>query len=293
MAGCAAEDGVPLAPRACRYGAGTKGLASAGRGAFQPYLPLKVEGYEERALAASPVELVYAFRSSGQGASPSAVPDGCVDLSFGFGPDDVLVTIGGTVLSAKGWDFAGERSWVGCRFRPGEAVLPSGIAPEDLVDHDIELDSESFDPRLAEALFRAKDARARMDLLAACFGAAHVQGVRPGTAAQRRLERFCRAKILSSGGMAPIAKIAEEADVSVRYLRRAFLAVHGISPKQFARFVRFQRAMGSISGSDDATQARSLALACGYSDQSHLVHEFNEFAGMTPGKFRQLVCSAR
>ncbi len=265
-------------------------------GALQPYLPLTVENYVERRLSSPAAELVYAFRSTGAGACPSAVPDGCVDLAFGVGPADVLVTMGGTVLTAKGWDFSGAREWVGCRFRPGEAVLPTGICPADLVDADIELDPADCDGRLVDALYQASDASARMDVLTRALlshEAARGFSAQAGSRSVRALERHVREQILAAGGTASVAALAKEAGVSTRYLRRVFVEVHGISPKQFSRFVRFQRAMGLISCGDDAARAQALALSCGYSDQSHLVHEFDELAGMAPGKLRRMLRDSR
>lgn len=261
-------------------------------GVLQPYLPLTVENYVERRLSSPAAELVYAFRSAGAGACPFAVPDGCVDLAFGVGPTDVLVTMGGTVLTAKGWDFSGEREWVGCRFRPGEAVLPAGICPADLVDADIELDPADCDGRLVDALYQASDASARMDVLTHALlshEAARGFSTHAGSRSVRALERYVREQILAAGGAASVAALAKEAGVSTRYLRRVFVEVHGISPKQFSRFVRFQRAMGLIAREDDAAQAQALALSCGYSDQSHLVHEFDELAGVAPGKLRRML----
>ncbi|MCR9036217.1 helix-turn-helix domain-containing protein [Tractidigestivibacter montrealensis] len=265
-------------------------------GVLQPYLPLTVENYVERRLSSPAAELVYAFRSAGAGACPFAVPDGCVDLAFGIGPTDVLVTMGGTVLTAKGWDFSGEREWVGCRFRPGEAVLPAGICPADLVDADIELDPADCDGRLVDALYQASDASARMDVLTHALlshEAARGFSTHAGSRSVRALERYVREQILAAGGAASVAALAKEAGVSTRYLRRVFVEVHGISPKQFSRFVRFQRAMGLIAREDDAAQAQALALSCGYSDQSHLVHEFDELAGVAPGKLRRMLRDSR
>lgn len=265
-------------------------------GVLQPYLPLTVENYVERRLSSPAAELVYAFRSAGAGACPFAVPDGCVDLAFGVGPTDVLVTMGGTVLTAKGWDFSGEREWVGCRFRPGEAVLPAGICPADLVDADIELDPADCDGRLVDALYQASDASARMDVLTHALlshEAARGFSTHAGSRSVRALERYVREQILAAGDAASVAALAKEAGVSTRYLRRVFVEVHGISPKQFSRFVRFQRAMGLIAREDDAAQAQALALSCGYSDQSHLVHEFDELAGVAPGKLRRMLRDSR
>ena len=206
-------------------------------GVLQPYLPLTVENYVERRLSSPAAELVYAFRSAGAGACPFAVPDGCVDLAFGIGPTDVLVTMGGTVLTAKGWDFSGEREWVGCRFRPGEAVLPAGICPADLVDADIELDPADCDGRLVDALYQASDASARMDVLTHALlshEAARGFSTHAGSRSVRALERYVREQILAAGGAASVAALAKEAGVSTRYLRRVFVEVHGISPKQFS-----------------------------------------------------------
>ena len=278
--------------RKAAYHGAAHDAADISHAALQPYLPLKVEGYTEKHLRSSSVELVYAFRSSGEGVCPFAVPDGCVDLAFGIGPSDVLVTMGGTVLSAKGWDFAGAREWVGCRFHPGEAILPEGVSPQDLIDRDIVLDEGILDGRMAEELFQAPSQLARMEILtdAVIEGTISLpQGSRPGSRSERELERFTRRRILASGGCTPISSIADEAGVSAHYLRRSFMDIHGFTPKQFSRFVRFQRAMELIAHVQDASQAHALAAACGYADQSHLVHEFNEFAGKTPGKFRQLV----
>ena len=186
--------------------------------------------------------------------------------------------MGGTVLTAKGWDFSGEREWVGCRFRPGEAVLPAGICPADLVDADIELDPADCDGRLVDALYQASDAFARMDALThallshAARGFSTHAGFWLGAGPRALCSRAnpCRGRRRVRRGPGQ-----ELAGVSTRYLRRVFVEVHGIFPKQFSRFVRFQRAMGLIAREDDAAQAQALALSCGYSDQSHLVHEFD------------------
>ncbi|MGN0287513.1 MAG: helix-turn-helix domain-containing protein [Atopobiaceae bacterium] len=258
--------------------------------ARQPYVPLGAEGYQEVLLAEGPVELVYAFRSKGRGNFPDAVPDGCVDAFFGVGPDGVVATIGGTVLGAKPWAFEGERDWVGCRFRPGQAILPQGVCPEDLVNADMPLDIGSLDERLEQDLERAADAQERIRVLQRHLRRLVSQESRSSSLHSRTpLERFASRRIVESGGTLTVSAIAKEAGVTDRRLRSVFSQVHGFSPKQFSRIVRFQHAMALICAPGDQAEIQSLATACGYSDQSHLVHEFNAFAGTTPGRFRQLV----
>ncbi len=133
--------------------------ASALERTHQPYLPSGVLDYHEEVLHGGSASLVYSFLTGPEAARSFAVPDGCVDLSFGIGSSDIVAVIGGTVSSARTWAFTEGRSWVGCRFRSGEAPLPKGLSPEDLVDADIVLDKDVSEGRLADLLFGPRTRR--------------------------------------------------------------------------------------------------------------------------------------
>jgi AraC-like DNA-binding protein len=55
----------------------------------------------------------------------------------------------------------------------------------------------------------------------------------------------------------------------------------------YCRVRRFQRALGVAAAKGNASWA-DLALAAGYSDQSHFNREFLEFAGIPPGRYRAI-----
>ena len=76
--------------------------------------------------------------------------------------------------------------------------------------------------------------------------------------------------------------LAEKLDVSSRHLSRAFNAAFGISPKRFARLVRFQRLLAERPNCGSWAQ---IAHACGLTDQSHLVREFQDIVGESPTEF--------
>jgi AraC-like DNA-binding protein len=71
-----------------------------------------------------------------------------------------------------------------------------------------------------------------------------------------------------------VRDLASRLGPSERTLERAFLDVVGVTAKQMIRLVRFHAALRS----DD-----TLA----YYDQSHQIHEFRAFAGVTPTEFRR------
>jgi AraC-like DNA-binding protein len=84
-----------------------------------------------------------------------------------------------------------------------------------------------------------------------------------------------------SGGRAPIATLAEELAWSPKRLIARFREQVGLSPKQVARLLRFQRVTNLLAATT-APDWGALARQCGYYDQSHLIHEFQRFAGDTP-----------
>jgi AraC-like DNA-binding protein len=83
----------------------------------------------------------------------------------------------------------------------------------------------------------------------------------------------------SSRGQARIEGLAELSGLSRRQLERLFMHQTGLSPKRFARILRFQNALQiRASGSDWST----VAIESGYFDQAHLIADFREFTGASP-----------
>lgn len=79
-----------------------------------------------------------------------------------------------------------------------------------------------------------------------------------------------------------VERVAERLGVTARHLRRAFAENIGITPKDFARSVRLQRAVQRAATSRDWAR---IAVDAGYYDQSHLIADFRDLVGLTPGAF--------
>lgn len=81
-----------------------------------------------------------------------------------------------------------------------------------------------------------------------------------------------------------VRDVAERIGLSPRRLNDLFEMQTGLTPKAFQRVRRFQRALLKLHKGWQEEWA-SLALDCGYYDQAHFIHDFREFAGMTPGEY--------
>jgi AraC-like DNA-binding protein len=78
-----------------------------------------------------------------------------------------------------------------------------------------------------------------------------------------------------------VSAVAGALGVSERHLRRVFREAVGVSPKEFAKLVRFDRAV-SVAHEDVRASWASIAAATGYYDQAHLISEFQSISGVTP-----------
>jgi len=72
--------------------------------------------------------------------------------------------------------------------------------------------------------------------------------------------------------------------LSLRQFERNFISRVGVSPKLFIRIVRFENAM-KIKNSHPGNSWLEIALESGYTDSSHLLKEFKEFAEFPPSSF--------
>jgi AraC-like DNA-binding protein len=87
--------------------------------------------------------------------------------------------------------------------------------------------------------------------------------------------------LVRSGGAISIGRLAHASGCSQKHLIGQFASNIGLTPKVFARVLRFGRAAKLLAG-DDRRALTDIALDCGYYDQSHFIRDFRAFAGVTP-----------
>lgn len=91
----------------------------------------------------------------------------------------------------------------------------------------------------------------------------------------------CVAAIHTSQGQISMERLATQVGLSLRQLERRFLEKVGIAPKLLSRIVRFRNIFDRLG---DPTEWPWIQIAadCGYFDQSHMIRDFQQFAGVAP-----------
>ena len=78
--------------------------------------------------------------------------------------------------------------------------------------------------------------------------------------------------------------LSDKAGLSSRRLARLFSLEVGLTPKLYARVLRFSRAV-QLTRVDRPVDWSDVAERCGYFDQPHFIHDFKEFSGLTPSEY--------
>ena len=81
--------------------------------------------------------------------------------------------------------------------------------------------------------------------------------------------------------------LSVQAKISIRTIQRLFKKYLGFSPKWLIRKYRLHQALGALESKD--MDMLDLVILLGYTDQSHLIKDFKEILGLTPGEYQNLV----
>ncbi|MBC8004066.1 MAG: AraC family transcriptional regulator, partial [Verrucomicrobia bacterium] len=99
---------------------------------------------------------------------------------------------------------------------------------------------------------------------------------------QRMQESICL--INQNLGIVDVDRLASSACWSRKQYERNFQDIIGTSPKQFMRIIRFQHAL-HYKNQHPLSTLTELAYENGFFDQSHMIKEFKDLAGVTPRQY--------
>jgi len=98
------------------------------------------------------------------------------------------------------------------------------------------------------------------------------------------------ARWLEDPGGPKLDAIADRLEMAPYQFTRRFAAVHGVSPREYSRQARLQRAMQQLA--ERSGPIASIAVGAGFYDQSHLSRELRRETGLTPGQFQRVAAGA-
>lgn len=253
---------------------------------IQPYVMLEVGNLNSVDSGYMGISHFYEFElKDDRPHNTKAVPDGSIDLLFNLGKDKVTTYAGGTVFGVKTWELGSNDRCFGVRFQPGKGVLPKELSMAMLVDNDLEIDGNIFGDNIIEKLVSAKDIYERTHIFIKAYE--DLVYSRNSLSDKEKINNYLVSRITRAKGHVTIQQLEEETNYSACYLRRIFKNYNGISPKQFAQFIRFQNLLGQINKGD--IRYDDIALECGYYDEAHMMKEFKNYTGKTMEQYQNIM----
>lgn len=223
------------------------------------------------------------------GPVDAIVPDGCPEIIVHYGDRFTEDAAGRRVVQSDAIVAGqltrplllrptGRVGMIAARFRADGLFPVLGVPMHELVDRRVPLETIWRDAAILQArIAEASSGRERVGHLA--------------TFLERKLAEKCALDavvqhnvhaILASGGQVSPDRLARSAGLTARQLERRFQVAVGVSPKFLCRIVRFRAIFDCLQSS---TPWSSIALDCGFFDQSHLIRDFKQFAGQSPTAF--------
>ena len=135
---------------------------------------------------------------------------------------------------------------------------------------------------LYDRLAATADWTRRFNILDEVFERRVAQVDDPAAAAPEVVQAWRR--LVATAGRIGIGDVAAEVGWSRRHFSERFRAEIGLSPKEAARVLRFERARNLLALPTRPGLA-AVAVECGYADQAHFTREFGEIVGLSPTRW--------
>jgi len=225
------------------------------------------------------IEKFWAYDTYGAGYMRERVlPTGTTEIVFPLSHDRSGPVVCGPHSESFIIDTADRPMLLGVHFKPGHAVPFLKVPAYEFGNVHAPLDVVwgGLASEVKERLLEARTWGARFRILETALLAQLASPAAPHPAVV-----FAVGEIQAMPHMQTIGRIADRIGLSPRRFIEVFTADVGLTPKVFSRVLRFQRVLALIRRERQIAWA-DIAVAGGYYDQAHFIHDFRAFSGMNP-----------
>lgn len=102
---------------------------------------------------------------------------------------------------------------------------------------------------------------------------------------------YAVSSILHRPDLRCLRQLSDEIGYSQKHFIDLFQQQVGVTPKQYLKIIRFQKAICAIENQKRMHWSQ-VALESGYYDQAHFIHDFKRFSGFTPNEYMKRKAAA-
>ncbi|MCI7767207.1 MAG: helix-turn-helix transcriptional regulator [Oscillospiraceae bacterium] len=228
--------------------------------------------------------IVCFFRFISKCTEATAVPDGSVDMIFRYS-EKPYAYVSGTVMRAAKVYFEKDTEYFCVRFLPGFNPILGENAMSRLIENQIPFRELISDEKMLANIFAAHTLKEQSEAFMRSYMSIF-RRIRPMDKSNL-IVRHSMNIIFGAKGNVSVQALADDTGYSARYLNQCFRSEIAMSPKQFAKIIRFQSVLNMIHS--EKKSLTDIAAALGYFDQAHFIKDFKECTGFTPKKYQQFL----
>ncbi len=209
------------------------------------------------------------------------LPTGSMDLVVSLNECSGADSLSGARSRFAILDTSRALSLIGVRFKPGGGFPFFGLPAGELQNSSVSLLElwKGEAERLREQLLQAQTPATRFDILERVL----LQRLTAGQSCSPAV-RYAIARFKDPTQRTSVAEVVERVGFSQRHFIATFRDEVGLTPKVFSRITRFRHAIDNLQAAEQVDWS-TLALDCGYFDQAHFIHDFRDFAGVSPAAY--------
>jgi AraC-like DNA-binding protein len=261
---------------------------------FQPFVIRFANSYQEEQLSWNPHcvkkdALFYQFVTGGKEEEIELIPDACLNVLFELGEADPCARFSGTFLQPKVLTLKPNTTYFGFKPYSNLGFKTPLINFKEMADSHTDFNLVfPCAERLLTEIAEAADFDERT-----CVFTRFAWDFLVDHAYSPTFIDYMTVILCSSHGHIVFNNIEQVIGYSERHCREKFKDCYGISPKQYSDIIRFQTTLKALMFGT-CKDLSTLAIECGYFDQSHLTHDFKRYTDKPPGKYleRHVISSA-
>ena len=246
----------------------------------QPYFELTTENFYKHSVSCEGKYWFYTFSSAKDENSRNVtfLPDGCTNLVIEYN-DSVKASMVFNTTEAVSMEMNPNSEYFAIRFTPGENPFVKGDVIKESAGSIISVQSEEISS-IVNALKGRFDFEDRMET-----AIAYLKSIETESPSKKLFKQLLDI-IIEKNGLIKISQLEALAGYSSRYINHLFDLNAGMSAKQFCNIIKFQLVLNEINkGHVDSFS--KIASDWRFYDQSHFIHEFKSYTGMTPSDYSE------
>lgn len=248
---------------------------------IQPDFVLKTDSFCQRVLATYGISHFYSCKlNSTEENNMLFIPDGCSNILFSYSNNVMKADVLGPTVSTKPFTLKKGTDYFGVRFQPGENPCFSNLTAKELVNDSTSLNDFKEMNQLREKMSEQDTFTTRM----CTFLEEYRTFLSRTESTQHSLFKQISKIIVDKNGMVRISELEKLTGYSSRYLNYIFSNEAGMSAKQYCNITKLQTII-NILDCGKTTNFSKLAEDFHFYDQSHFIHEFEDFTGTKPSAY--------